>query len=135
VPDLQLRLTLYKRLSTLENEAEIQAIGAEMIDRFGPMPEEVEQLLKLMSIKALCLRAHVDRVDAGPKGVIIGFRGNLFANPQGLVRFLQKQAHDAKVRPDQRIFFMRDFETTEDRLEGTRLLLRTMVGISEKKAA
>jgi transcription-repair coupling factor (superfamily II helicase) len=135
VPDLQLRLTLYKRLSTLESEAEIQAIGAEMIDRFGPMPLEVEQLLKLMSIKALCLRAHVDRVDAGPKGVIIGFRDNLFANPAGLVRFLQKQAHDAKVRPDQRIFFARDFETTEDRLEGTRLLLRTMVGISEKKAA
>jgi transcription-repair coupling factor (superfamily II helicase) len=135
VQDLQLRLTLYRRLSTLESDEEIETFGAELIDRFGPLPDEVKQLLKLVSIKALCRRAHVEKVEAGPKGVIIGFRENSFANPQGLVRFVAEQGSEAKVRPDMRIVFIRDFELPEQRLEGTRLILRTLVGLAEKKKA
>ncbi len=135
VQDLQLRLTLYRRLSTLESDDEIETFGAELIDRFGPLPDEVKQLLKLVSIKALCRRAHVEKVEAGPKGVIIGFRDNSFANPQGLVRFVAEQGSEAKVRPDMRIVFIRDFELPEQRLEGTRLILRTLVGLAEKKKA
>jgi transcription-repair coupling factor (superfamily II helicase) len=132
ISDLSLRLGLYRRLTTLESDEEIETFAAEMIDRFGPLPEEVEQLLKLISIKALCRRAHVEKVDAGPKGVIIAFRDNSFVNPQGLVRYVAEQGRDAKVRPDMRIVFMRDFDTAKDRLEGTRLILRTLVSIAEK---
>jgi transcription-repair coupling factor (superfamily II helicase) len=135
VQDLQLRLTLYRRLSTLESDDEIETFGAELIDRFGALPDEVKQLLKLVSIKALCRRAHVEKVEAGPKGVIIGFRDNSFANPQGLVRFVAEQGSEAKVRPDMRIVFIRDFELPEQRLEGTRLILRTLVGLAERKKA
>jgi transcription-repair coupling factor (superfamily II helicase) len=106
-----------------------------MIDRFGPLPEEVRDLIKLMAIKALCRRAHVEKVDAGPKGVIVGFRQDSFANPTGLVRFVAQQGRDAKVRPDMRVVFMRDFDTVEARLEGTRQILQTLVGLAEKKAA
>ena len=60
VSDLQLRLGLYRRLATLETDGEIDTFGAEMIDRFGPLPEEVKQLLKIMAIKVLCRRANVD---------------------------------------------------------------------------
>ena len=106
-----------------------------MIDRFGPMPVEVTQLMKLVSIKALCRRAHVEKVEAGPKGVIIAFRQNTFANPQGLVRFVTQQGSDAKVRPDMTLVFMRDFDEVEDRLEGTRQIMRALVGLAEKKKA
>ena len=133
ISDLQLRLNLYRRLSTLENDEDIESFAAEMIDRFGPLPEEVEQLLKLMSIKALCRRAHVEKVDAGPKGVIVAFRDNAFANPQGLVRYVTQQGSEAKVRPDMKIVFIRDFDTTDERLEGTRLIMRTLAAIAEKK--
>ncbi len=135
VPDLSLRLNLYRRLSTLQDDAEIDSFGAELIDRFGEAPDEVRQLLKLTQVKALCRRAHVDKVDAGPKGVVIGFRDNHFADPAGLVRFVQKEGPRAKVRPDMRVAFMRDFDTPEERLEGTRVILRALVGIAEKKAA
>ena len=91
VADLQLRLNLYRRLATLETDAEIETFAAEMIDRFGPLPPEVGQLMKLAAIKALCRRAHVEKVEAGPKGVIIAFRDNSFANPQGLVRYVTEQ--------------------------------------------
>ncbi len=135
VPDLPLRMSLYRRLSTLNTDEEIETFAAEMIDRFGPPPAEVEQLFKLVAIKALCRRAHVEKVDAGPKGAIVTFRDNRFANPQGLVRFIAEQGSEAKVRPDMRIVFIRAFETPAARLEGTRQILRTLVAIAEKKKA
>ncbi len=135
VEDPQLRVQLYRRMALLEADDEIEGFAAELIDRFGPLPPEVEQLMKLVSIKALCRAAHIEKVDAGPKGVIIAFRDNAFANPQGLVRFVSEQGSDAKVRPDMRIVFIRDFENPKTRLEGTRTILRTLAAIAVKKAA
>ncbi|MGH6884317.1 MAG: TRCF domain-containing protein, partial [Hypericibacter sp.] len=122
VPDLTLRLSLYRRLSSLDTDAEIDAFGAELTDRFGERPPEVDQLLRLMSIKALCRRANVEKVDAGPKGVVVSFRENSFANPNGLVRYIAEQGSFAKVRPDMRIVFQRDFERPDDRLKGTSVI-------------
>ena len=135
IEDPTLRVQLYRRMATLESDADIESFAAEMIDRFGPMPPEVEQLMTLTAIKALCRRAHVEKVDAGPKGVIISFRDNAFANPQGLVRFVSEQGTSAKVRPDMKVVFIRDFASAKARLEGTRTILRTLAGIAMKKAA
>ncbi len=135
VADLTLRLQLYRRLSTLETDEDIESFAAEMIDRFGPIPPEVEQLFEIVAIKAMCRRAHVEKVDAGPKGVIVSFRDNQFADPAGLVRYVAEQGTAAKVRPDMRIVFIRDFDTMKQRLAGTRRILRALVQIAEKKAA
>ncbi len=135
IADLHLRLGLYKRLSTLETDQEIDGFGAELIDRFGPLPDEVEQLLKIVSIKALCRRANIEKVDAGPKGLILSFRDNAFTNPEGLVRYVAEQGSLAKVRPDMRIVFIRDFDTAEERLAGTSVILRSLVQIAERKKA
>ena len=83
VPDLQLRLALYRRLGDSTNTEEIDAFGAELIDRFGPLPDEVKHLLKIVFIKALCRTANVEKLDAGPKGVVIQFRNREFPNPAG----------------------------------------------------
>jgi transcription-repair coupling factor (superfamily II helicase) len=135
VPDLQVRLSLYRRLAALQSDAEIESFAAELIDRFGPLPGEVAELLKLVAIKVLCRKAHVEKVEAGPKGVIIAFRDNSFANPQGLVRYVTEQGPHAKVRPDMKIVFARDFDTNAARFEGTRNILRTLAAIAAKKAA
>ena len=124
VGDLGLRLSLYRRMSTLESDEEIEEFGAEIVDRFGPLPEEVNQLLKLVSIKALCRKAHVEKVEAGPKGVIVSFRDNSFANPHGLVRFVGEQGARAKVRPDMKVVFIADLADADERLEGARRILR-----------
>jgi transcription-repair coupling factor (superfamily II helicase) len=132
VPDLNLRMQLYRRLSSLQSEEEIESMGAEMIDRFGPMPDEVGQLMRLVSVKLLCHRAHVEKIEAGAKGIVITFRDNSFANPQALVRFIAEQGRDARVRPDMKIVFMRDIPDPEARLESCRRILRTLVDIAEK---
>src|SRR5690606_1638155 len=91
VADLDLRLQLYRRLADLETDQEVQGVGAEMRDRFGPLPVEVDHLLKVVSIKLLCRRANVASVDAGPKGVVLSFRNGEFANPIGLVTYINEQ--------------------------------------------
>ena len=132
VPDLSLRMQLYRRLSSLQDESEIEAFGVEMIDRFGPMPDEVRQLMRLVSVKLLCRRAHVEKIEAGAKGIVISFRDNSFANPQGLVKFIAEQGRDARVRPDMKIVFVRDIPDPDARLESCRRVLRQLVEIAEK---
>ncbi|MBN8995645.1 MAG: transcription-repair coupling factor [Rhizobiales bacterium] len=137
VPDLQLRMGLYRRLADLVEQAEIEAFAAELIDRFGPLPAEVQSLLEIVTIKALCRRANVEKVDAGPKGVVIAFRNNTFANPAGLMRWIQSEGSLAKVRPDQKIVVIRDWEKAEKRLKGAATILIVLARLAEdgQKAA
>ncbi|MCA0401520.1 MAG: transcription-repair coupling factor [Proteobacteria bacterium] len=133
IPDLDLRMGLYRRLSQFEEESEIEGFAAELIDRFGPLPPEIGQLMKIVGIKLLCRRAHVDKVDAGPKGIIIGFRNNAFANPNGLVKYVTEKGPTAKVRPDMKIVFAGAFEDPASRLEATRKLMRDIAAIAAKR--
>ena len=90
VADLPVRLALYRRLAEIEDEREIEAFGAEMADRFGPLPVEVEHLLQIVAIKALCRQANVEKIEAGPKGAVVSFRDNTFANPERLIGFIRR---------------------------------------------
>ncbi|WP_048646236.1 transcription-repair coupling factor [Nitratireductor soli] len=135
VPDLQLRLALYRRLADLTTTEDIDAFGAELIDRFGALPQEVEHLLKIVFIKALCRRANVEKLDAGPKGTVVHFRNREFAEPAGLVRFVGEQGSLAKIRPDHSIVFIRDWPTPEKRLAGAAVIMTQLVRLIEKKAA
>ena len=128
VPDLQLRLGLYRRLSDIREPEDIDAFGAEMIDRFGPLPEEVEYLLKIVYIKGLCFTANVSKLDAGPKGAVIGFRNNDYPAATKLVAYLGEQGSLAKIRPDQTIFLSRNWDTAEKRLKGSAVILAKLAG-------
>ncbi len=130
VGDLQLRLQLYRRLGDVTEAQEIDAFGAELIDRFGPMPEEVQHLLKIVYIKGLCRKANVEKVDAGPKGVVVSFRNSEFANPAGLVSYIAEQGVLAKIRPDQKVVLTRDWENTDKRLKGTATILTKLARLA-----
>ncbi|OJU50415.1 MAG: transcription-repair coupling factor [Mesorhizobium sp. 61-13] len=130
VPDLQLRLALYRRLGDLETPEEIDAFGAELIDRFGPLPDEVKHLLKIVFIKALCRKANVEKLDAGPKGVVIHFRKREFSNPAGLVRFISEQGSMAKIRPDQSVVFIRDWPNSDKRLAGSAVIMTQLAKLA-----
>ncbi len=122
VPDLQLRLSLYRRLADITQATEIDAFGAELIDRFGPLPDEVDHLLKIVFIKGLCRTANIEKLDAGPKGLVIQFRGAEFPNPAALLKWIGEQGSLAKVRPDHSVFLSRDWETPEKRIKGTAVI-------------
>lgn len=136
VPDLQLRLGLYRRLADIAESNEIDAFGAEMIDRFGPMPEEVDYLLKIVFIKGLCHKANIEKLDAGPKGLVVHFRGKEFDNPAALLTWISEQGSLAKVRADQSLFLNRDWPTADKRLKGAAViaskLARMIIELNKK---
>ncbi len=131
VPDLDVRLALYRRIALLVDRQEIDAFAAELIDRFGKLPQEVENLLEIIAIKRLCRDAGVEKVEAGPKGAVIAFRDNKFARPEKLVRYISRNATTTKIRPDQRVVFQRDWEEAPTRLKG----LATLLGELKQLAA
>ncbi len=133
VPDLQLRLGLYRRLADITDATEIDGFGAELIDRFGTLPEEVKHLLKVVYIKTLCRKANVEKLDAGPRGVVINFRRKEFPNPNALVKYIGEQGILAKIRPDQSIFLTRDWPEPEKRLNGSAVIMTQLARMVDGK--
>lgn len=130
VADLNVRLGLYRRLADVMEEAEIEPIAAEIIDRFGSLPTEVENLLQTVAIKVLCRKAGVSKIDAGPKGAIIAFYHDTFSHPERLMAWITKQAGTIKVRPDQKLVLMRGWEDMSLRLTGTKKTLVELVKLA-----
>ncbi len=135
VSDLAVRLALYRRLADIDDPRDIDGFAAELVDRFGPPPDEVRHLLDTVAIKALCRRANVAKIDAGPKGAVLSFRDDRFANPEGLVAFIREQGPAARVRPDMKVVLFEDWARPEDRLKGTAELLQRLVAIAERAKA
>jgi len=134
VTDLPVRLSLYRRLAEIEDERAIEAFAAELVDRFGPLPEEVEYLLQVVAIKSLCRRANVERIEVGPKGAVLALRDNVFANPDGLIAYIAKHPAGARVRPDMKVVFFDEWNSPVARLKGAAGILRALVSIAEKGA-
>jgi transcription-repair coupling factor (superfamily II helicase) len=130
VPDLGVRLGLYRRIATLVDQQEIDGFAAELVDRFGPLPGEVENLLKIVAIKRLCVDAGVEKLDAGPKGAVLAFRNNRFANPAGLIEFAGGQAGTVSFRPDQKLVIRRSWDDAPARLAGVQQLLKKIARIA-----
>jgi transcription-repair coupling factor (superfamily II helicase) len=113
VRDLPVRLGLYRRIGALESDAEGEAMAAELVDRFGKLPPEVENLLQVVSLKRACREANVEKLDAGPKGMVFSFRANKFANPAGLASWLGTTKGTVKLRPDHKLALVADMSVAE----------------------
>ncbi|MEP3333356.1 transcription-repair coupling factor [Sedimentitalea sp.] len=135
VPDLDVRLGLYRRLSALSTKVELEGFAAELIDRFGKLPKEVNTLLLVVRIKAMCKRAGISKLDGGPKGATIQFHNDKFASPEGLVSFIQDQRGMAKVK-DNKIVVRRDWKKDSDKIKGAFAIARDLAEkvIKKKKA-
>ena len=123
VSDLNVRMALYRRLSTIDSREDVDRFAAELIDRFGPLPDEVKHLLDIVAIKQLCRIALVEKIDAGPKGGTISFRNSQFPNPMALVKLISQHSGTMKVRPDQKVVVTRDWPSPEARLNGVKNLM------------
>jgi transcription-repair coupling factor (superfamily II helicase) len=133
VQELPVRLGLYRRIGALTDDAESEAMAAELADRFGPLPAEVENLLATVSIKRLCKAAGVDRLDAGPKGVVLGFHRNHFANPAGLVQWVAGQKGLVKLRPDHKLSVLREMDVAS-RVKAAREILQALTKLAAPAA-
>jgi transcription-repair coupling factor (superfamily II helicase) len=117
VEALDIRMQLYRRLAGLQSDAEIESFAAELIDRFGPLPAEVTQLIKVLHLKRLCKQAGIERIDTGPKGAVFSFRSNAFAKPEALLRYITQQPKRYKIRADQKLVFMGSWRSPQQQFD------------------
>jgi transcription-repair coupling factor (superfamily II helicase) len=130
VPDLNVRLSLYRRLSDAEKVDDREALAAELIDRFGPLPPEAGQLLKVVAIKGLCRQANVAKIDVGPKGAVVTFRGDDFKNSAALIDFVGRNQVAWKLRPDHKVVVKGEWETPEQRLNAAEKVLTELAKLA-----
>ncbi|MEL7219612.1 MAG: TRCF domain-containing protein, partial [Pseudomonadota bacterium] len=131
VPDLQLRLSLYRRISGLETRDQIDDMASELVDRFGELPDEVRHLLEITEIKAFCRHANIAQIDAGPKGASITFRKNTFPNPAGLAKLAGDLPDSVSIGADHKLIYRAGWENDERRVAGARSLTKKLAQIAQ----
>ncbi|MFL6768509.1 MAG: TRCF domain-containing protein, partial [Sphingomicrobium sp.] len=129
VPDLDLRMGLYRRLGELEDRQEVEAFGAELIDRFGKLPQETKNLLQIVETKINCKKARIAKLDVGAKGAVITFAPNGFPDLAGLLAYVERLKGAAKLRPDSKLVISRDWPTGDSRLNGALQISRGLMRV------
>jgi transcription-repair coupling factor (superfamily II helicase) len=138
VPDLAVRMALYRRMNDAEGADAVEALAAEMIDRFGPLPAPTQNLLRLIEIKRQAIEANIAKIDVGAKGTLVSFNNDDFPDPAGLFAYIERLKGIAKLRPDNKLVIHRAWGNAEARLNGLVQLTKGLSAIarrSEKKAA
>jgi transcription-repair coupling factor (superfamily II helicase) len=132
VPDLAVRMALYRRLNDAKDKAEIESMAAEMIDRFGPLPQATANLVKLLEIKHQAIEACVSKIDVGAKGTLVSFHEDRFPDPEGLLAYVERLAGTAKLRPDMKLVINRAWGDPASRLNGLVQLTKGLSAIVRK---
>jgi len=130
VPDLDLRMGLYRRLGELDDRPAIDAFAAELIDRFGALPEETANLMKIVEVKLNCRKAMIAKLDMGPKGAVVTFADTGFPDLQGLLGYMDRLKGSARLRPDSKLAVSRDWRTADARLNGALQLSRGLARVA-----
>jgi len=126
VEDLSTRMSLYRRLADLTSDEDRESFAAELIDRFGPLPDETRQLLDITGVKILCKRLGVAKVSAGPKGALLAFRQDAPIDGDSLVAYVQKRPNVLKLRPDAKLVASGAWPDAQQRLVSVRNLLKDL---------
>jgi transcription-repair coupling factor (superfamily II helicase) len=138
VPDLAVRMALYRRLNDAKDKSEIESMAAEMIDRFGPLPPATANLIKLIEIKHQAIEACIAKIDVGARGTLVSFHQDSFPDPAGLIAYVERLNGAARLRPDMKLVINRAWSDPQSRLNGLFQLTKGLSGIvrkAEKKAA
>jgi transcription-repair coupling factor (superfamily II helicase) len=129
VRDLDTRMSLYQRIAHLPDAAAAEALAVEMIDRFGRLPEEVSNLLALVDLKRLCRAAGVVQVDVGSKGIVIGFHHDAKPDPLPILNMVQDSKGAIKLRPDEKLVFLKALPDAPSRLQATKTTLGQLAAL------
>lgn len=135
VPDLAVRMALYRRLNQAQDKAEIEGFAAEMIDRFGPLPEATGNLIRLIEIKHQAIAANIAKIDVGARGTLVSFHKDDFPDPAGLIAYVERLKGTAKLRPDMKLVIHRAWGNPQSRLGGLFQLTKGLSNIARKAQA
>lgn len=129
VNDGDVRMDLYRRLGQVQTQPEMEELFEEMKDRFGPIPETVKNLKATLMIKLDCRVAHLQKVETGPKGVLLTFRNNKCPYVEKLLPKIQNHPR-VKIRPDQKLFYSWEGAETQGRVLKTAELCKKLADLA-----
>ncbi len=132
VPDLAVRMALYRRLNQAADKAEIESMAAEMIDRFGDLPDPTKNLVRLIEIKHQAIEANIAKIDVGARGTLVTFHQDNFPDPAGLLAYVDRLQGTAKLRPDMKLVINRAWGDPRSRLNGLFQLTKGLSGVVRK---
>ncbi len=132
VPDLAVRMALYRRLNQAADKAEIESMAAEMIDRFGDLPDPTKNLVRLIEIKHQAIEANIAKIDVGARGTLVTFHEDNFPDPAGLLAYVDRLQGTAKLRPDMKLVINRAWADPRSRLNGLFQLTKGLSGVVKK---
>ena len=132
VPDLAVRMALYRRLNEAKDKAEVEGLAAEMIDRFGELPAPTKNLIRLIEIKHQAIAANIAKIDVGARGTLVSFHQDDFPDPAGLIAYVERLQDTAKLRPDMKLVINRAWGDPQSRLNGLFQLTKGLSAIVRK---
>ncbi|MBF0152392.1 MAG: transcription-repair coupling factor [Magnetococcales bacterium] len=129
IPNVHQRLSMYKRIAQLATLDEILDMRNELVDRFGPLPDSVDNLLKILRIKGLCRIMKITKLEAGPKGGVIHFHTEPNIEPSAILVMLQEGSGNIRFNQKNRTLSLknRDWDDTTRRLTELRQALESLL--------
>lgn len=103
IPDISLRVHLYRQIANITDEENLEQFAEEMIDKYGKLPNSVEHLFDIVRIKNLAKKAGVEKVDLGEKALMISFKEGVKINMPAIVDFIGNSASKIKIRSDNKL--------------------------------
>jgi transcription-repair coupling factor (superfamily II helicase) len=129
IPDIETRMELYRRLGTLRNNDQVNEMRIELLDRFGRLPPEAENLIDTIKVKILCRNANIQKAEAGPNGVLLTFRNNQCPYVDKLLELIRTNTH-YKLRPDSKLFYQWTIDDIQLRIKAIKTVCKTLGGFT-----
>ncbi|MDJ0794612.1 MAG: transcription-repair coupling factor [Woeseiaceae bacterium] len=115
VPDVHLRLILYKRISAAEDSAELRDLQVELIDRFGLLPDATKNLMRIAAIKKTAARLGIEKIDAADAGGYLVFGEGTRIDPLGLIQLVQSDSRRFRLQGSHRLQIRDDLTNLDKR--------------------
>jgi transcription-repair coupling factor (superfamily II helicase) len=126
MPDVHLRLVLYKRIAAAEDETSLNELTGEMIDRFGDLPPQIETLFKVTRLKLAASRMGLKRLDIGPAGGLVEFGPEHTVDPTNVLRLVQRESTIYRLDGPNKLRFVRKVPEAGERIKLGHALLEML---------
>ena len=126
IPDVNTRLSFYKRIASAKTENELEEIKVELIDRFGLLPDPARTLLDIARLRQQAQKLGIRKLEGNEKGGVIEFAEKNHVNPAWLIGLLQKQPQHYRLDGPTRLKFIQDLSERKTRIEWVRQFMREL---------
>jgi transcription-repair coupling factor (superfamily II helicase) len=127
LPDVNMRLTLYKRLSNCETKEHLHELQVEIIDRFGLLPDPVKVLFQLAELRQLGEKLGLKKIEAGPNGGRLQFTANTLVEPMAIVTMVQSQPSIFRLQNNDQLSFTMAMDSPAARFEQVNDILQQLL--------